>query len=79
MSKTLFKRVQSKQVLEDINDMLDTFAPPTTNEDEVDNFDTNGRSNSQLLAQPELLKENSKREDTKGYSNMMGLSKSTAA
>ena len=81
MSKTLFKRVQSKQVLEDINDMLDTFNTPAaqTNEDEVDNFDTNGRSNSQLLAQPELLKENSKREDTKGYSNMMGLSKSTAA
>ena len=60
---------------------MDTFAQPTTlpNEDENDNFDTNGRSNSQLFVQPELIKESSKREDTKGYSNMMGFSKSTAA
>lgn len=61
---------------------MDTFAPQPTaqpNELEDDNLDMNGRSNSQLFAQPELIKETSKREDTKGYSNMMGLSKSTAA
>ena len=49
----------------------------------ADNFDTNARSDSQLLAPQKLSKEASKEslaleKDTKGYSNMMAMSKSTA-